>query len=794
MTSRYKIFDVSAGLYMSGKSIWVAFPLLSRVVVWILFPIVLFLVTSYYYFLGSLPDRDMTLDGENLSSRASISRNEQSLPSATVAEEKDAFFALGFLHAQDRLWQMDNHRRMASGRFAELSGPDAIISDTLARTLGFRQQAAEAYKAMAPEARSVLDAYVKGVNSGIDKFAVLPPEFHVKKTTPEPWEAEDTLAILSYTHWVLRSDLNRDLSTAVLLQNMGVDATRAILEDNHAAPQHPLANTGTAYASINNSGDSVLSVDYVAANTVPAFWYLARLVSPKLTIEGASIPGLPFIFSGKNNKISWGVAKAPHLPAAIVLEQVNIANKHQYLRSGEFLTMSLQRENIEATAGENGFNSSVDVLIRHTQEGPILSDLNLADLGAQYSYRREPLDINDAFNRQLAVQQAADWNTFSSALNTGESSAKNTLFSYVFADANGIGAIGPAAKAPSAEAGLLNLPKIGWSEISVQGAENVTRQNELAINGAPNTRMQSEYATYGRVDILQYGRVVLSKTGDVVAAEGETSRAKAKVFSAPLLEKLKSLSFDHAKYAAPLAHLQAWDGVVTNDSVAATIAVTWAYRFHHLLLSDELSALGMPQNHIRLVGRQLETPNFQLLDTVLDSGTNPWCDYKLSAEQENCAQLMSIAFEHALEELRNTLGRNDKRWAWSKVNISQITRRSSFREFDPMFLDQPSQSKSADKLVNRSVDRTDSLGLVSSAPAVLGKMSHGRRASLNDFRRFQQHGSVFKQVVDFSKGGVPKFSLNTGQSGNVLSRHYDDLIENHANGILFDFDVASAAE
>ena len=178
---------------------------------------------AYVYLRQSLPKTQGEIEVAGLGAQVEVLRDRHGVPHIFAASLADAHFALGFVHAQDRLWQMEMNRRIGSGRLSEILGPGALDADRFMRTLGLRRVAEANLRAYDDETRRLLEAYAAGVNAFLATDPVLPPEFVLLDVTPEPWTAIDSIVWIKVMAWdlagnyrseVLRMRLSRTLATA----------------------------------------------------------------------------------------------------------------------------------------------------------------------------------------------------------------------------------------------------------------------------------------------------------------------------------------------------------------------------------------------------------------------------------------------------------------------------------------------------------------------------------------------------------------------------------------------------
>jgi penicillin amidase len=297
---------------------------------------------------SSLPVLEGAVMAPELSAPVAVARDTQGVPTLTGRTRADLAWALGYLHAQERFFQMDGQRRLAAGELAELAGPAALMQDREHRLHRFRNRAAAVLASMSQQERQVLDAYVDGVNRGLGDLRAAPFEYIVLRSTPEPWRAEDTVLTV-YTMYLdlqeadglterrrahAEEALGPELAAFLFPEGTSWDApldasslpTPAMPGAHATKRAHSAARAGdasveTASRGSNNwvvggalstRGAAIVASDMHLGLRVPNLWYWARLVlddkdtGTALTITGVTLPGAPNIVAGSNGKIAWG--------------------------------------------------------------------------------------------------------------------------------------------------------------------------------------------------------------------------------------------------------------------------------------------------------------------------------------------------------------------------------------------------------------------------------------------------------------------------------------------------------
>src|SRR6516225_4431804 len=351
------------------------------------------------YLLSSLPQTDGRLAVSGAKSEIHIERDADDVPLIVAQDDEDAAFGLGFAHAQDRLFQMELQRRYGAGRLAEIFGTEALASDRQMRVLGLYRAAQAEIPFLSMEVRRGLEAYAAGVNAFLaTRRGALPPEFLLLRFAPEPWQPADSLvwgklmAVRlggNYRGELLRARMARTIPAADLaflypeypkdapttLADMRPIYRRLALDALYEALPSVV---GPIYASNNwvvdgrhsAGGKPLLANDPHLEFGAPGFWYLARLRTLQHEIVGGTAAGSPFVLVGHNESIAWGFTTTTADVEDLFIERVDPSDPDRYLTPQGTAPFTTRRETIVVRGAP-----PVDLMIRTTQHGPVLSDV-----------------------------------------------------------------------------------------------------------------------------------------------------------------------------------------------------------------------------------------------------------------------------------------------------------------------------------------------------------------------------------------------------------------------------------
>ncbi|MBI4417507.1 MAG: penicillin acylase family protein, partial [Ignavibacteriales bacterium] len=304
------------------------------------------LVLAFHLATRSFPTTSGTLVVAGINLPVHIARDAFGVPHIFAESAADAWFAAGFVQAQDRMWQMDFIRRAGQGRLAEILGPQALPVDRMFRTIGVRRIADETARLLDAETRGALESYAQGVNAVIaaqkGQYAI---EFDMLGYEPDPWKPEHSLLLAKLMAWELNTSRWVDITYGYMVQRFDEqrardlypswppDAPLTIPRGNRtpdiAELGAQLLQADAAYRALlgvsddgagsngwvvapskSVTGNAVLANDPHLILTTPARWYEIHLSSPDFDVIGVTLPGVPFVVIGRTRTIAWGMTSA----------------------------------------------------------------------------------------------------------------------------------------------------------------------------------------------------------------------------------------------------------------------------------------------------------------------------------------------------------------------------------------------------------------------------------------------------------------------------------------------------
>lgn len=443
-----------------------------------------------------------------------VVRDRHGIPHVLAQSPRDAFRALGLLHAQDRLWQLEMNRRIVQGALAEVLGAEALGNDRFLRTLGIRRNAERIEARLDAATREALQAYADGVNAWIEHVAARPwqlsPEFLLLGVRPQRWEPADSIGWATMMAWDLSGNHGVELLRLALLGRL--DAQR-VAELIGTTPPVPLADPATLYVggpaaqsdapergwlaahalelagaigqalpstSLDSLGSNNWAVDGrrtpsgkpILANDphlplgAPSLWYLAHLSAPGLEVIGATLPGLPYVVVGRSDRFAWGFTNTAPDSQDLYLERVDPADPGRYRTPEGWAAFETRTETIRVKGAPD-----VEHVVRATRHGPVISDVLASGRGVLdarglashvLSFAWTMLSPEDrTVHAGLRMNTATDWASFREALRDFRGPQQNVVFADVDGGIAFIAAGAVPLRRPDNEL-RGSLPAPGW--------------------------------------------------------------------------------------------------------------------------------------------------------------------------------------------------------------------------------------------------------------------------------------------------------------------------------------------
>ena len=611
-----------------------------------------------------------------------VSFDRFGIPSIHAGSAVDAAAALGWLHANDRLFQMELTRRAASGRLAEIFGARALRFDTRVRKLGFGRVTGELAAQVSPESRRWLEAYAAGVNAWLaERGADLPPEFRLLRHRPEPWRPEDSLAVIYVMARVLSPVMEpaEDESFA-FLRAFGPERTRELIgeldavvfdeavELSRATPVSPEplgkraegaglgSNNWAVSAAKSATGGALLANDPHLDLELPSVWFEARIVAPDYEAVGMTLPGSPAVILGRGPRLAWACTNLYLDDVDVFLERLDAGGRN-VLRGERWVAVESWRETVRVRNGE-----AIEIEVQRTDRGPLLAadpERGLPERSIAWT-GWSPSDSLAAF---VALARAGSVDEVRAAIAPYAFPAQNL----VVADAAGSILWTPLGRAPDRFGWDGWLPAPGWrADVGWRGLLPAAANPELRDPAAGQivtansflpvekpAWFEGDFDTPFRMDRI---RERLAARSDWTPREFlGLQRDVVSLWARRLVAALGDVSEGDAGRAA--AALGAWDGAMSERGPAALFALV-ERTLQRAIFEDEAERARLARFGTR----------WRLLRLLEGQMSEAWFDDLATPERESREQIVARALEQAWREGVARWGEEVARWPYAEIH------------------------------------------------------------------------------------------------------------------------------
>lgn len=749
-------------------------------------------------FERSLPSYDGFATVSGVSAPVRIARDKHAIPHITARSFNDAAFALGYVHAQDRLWQMELSRRFVSGRLAELVGENGLAPDVTMRALGLDRAAESAVPHLSPETRAALQAYADGVNAYLANHqGPLPIEFTLADDTPAPWRPTDSVAVLKGMSFTLSENAYREIARVKLLQCIGKRGLEEFfppypgdpvsrlpdyldtlfgttqLGAADAIPDTTASNNWVVDGTHSVTGKPLLANDPHLPLTIPSTWYLAHLSYPDEDVVGGTLPGIPAIIAGHNRHTAWGVTNTGPDTQDLYVERVNPEDPDEYQTPQGWARFDTRVETIHVR-----FGSDQHISVRATRHGPVIPDhgiiADVAPKGYVLALAWTALAPDDTtMDTSIKVDDARAAADFTKDAATFVSPMQNFIFAD---DAGHIGLMlpgrAPMRAADNDSLGLVPAP--GWEArydwtgyvpematiLDPPSGRIATANDKTVPKDYPYvlTHEWSEPYRHDRIDAL------LAATSKHSAESFEAIQRDAQDSYAVILKQflVKAGPFE-GKEKEAAALIEAWDGVMRRDLPQPLIYAAWSRALSRRIYADEFG-----KNFDSFWSHQ---PEFTLDVLNNKDGAGHWCDDRGTPAVEDCRSRIRLALKDAIAELSQAYGDDIAKWRWGDAHVAINSHRplGSFPVIGGFF--------------NREIEMDGGAFTIFRGDY-----------SFSSARPYAAvHGAGYRAIYDLSNPDNSRYIVSTGESGNVFSPYYDDLMPLWANGEYITIPTTPAA-
>jgi penicillin amidase len=735
-----------------------------------------------------------------LTAPVDIYRDSMGIPHIYASSEHDLLMAQGFVHAQDRFWQMEFQRRIGSGRLSEVLGEAALPQDRYIRTVGWQRTAAIEAASLEPTERALLEAYAAGVNAYLETHPGSKGlEFTILGLTgveidPEPWTPLDTLTWGKVLAWRLGGEETVELIRAHIAARLGSSALPVLMPAYD--PDYPLilgsmlsepslqAVPEAAYTPIlpgdgleigsNNwviggdrttTGTPLLANDPHLGIQMPSVWYEIGLhcepvgTDCGINVVGASLPGTPGVVLGHNERIAWGLTNLGPDVVDFFVERQNPENPNQYEYQGEWLDMQLVREEIVVA----GRGQPEIVNVRITRHGPIINDV-VGGTVAEWAYGWEPLAFSwtglepgAIVKSVLLLNRAQNWDEFREALRFWDVPGQNA----VYADVEGNIGYQATGRIPIRASGNGSMPVPGWTSqfewvdtVPYEALPSAFNPPAGYISTANNAVVGPDYPYFLSMDWnpgYRARRIIelIEADESISLVDMQTiQRDSTPLYAQDILHHILAITPQEPRLQAAQDLLRSWDGRADRESAGAAMFEALRVELIKATFEDELGE--------QLLSRTRPYLIVTLANLLGQPERAAWFDDVRTTEVEDQQATILAALTAAVDYLSETLGDEMNAWRWGDLHTAT---------FENQSLGQ-SGIAPIEWIFNRGPVETD-----------------GTIATVNNTGYDLGHPFVvdttpsYRQIVDLGDFASSLSIHTTGQSGHPFHPHYDDMIE-----------------
>lgn len=774
-------------------------------VFFVLFLLGVIAIGLYWTLYKPLPSYQATITADGITDNVDVHWDPYGTPIIYAGNDADLYFAVGYVHAQERLWQMTLSQIAAEGRFAEFFGEEMIPFDIHQRTLGFWDTAKRIEAVTSDEILQILQSYSDGVNSFIDSHLnSLPIEFSLLGLKPIHWTPTHTIAISRLMAWDQNQHWWAELSYAYLREVLEPGQFRQIIpvySDNdpimvgmnsvsgaaesaipflekEVALRKVLSKEGFPFGSnawaVNGSktatGQPLLAGDPHMGLSIPGFWFELTLHSENHHISGATIPGSPFVILGQNKNIAWSMTNIMADDTDFFIEQVSSESPDRYVAdslSSPILIRDFE-DRIELIKVKNGDDRLHTV--RSSQNGPVISDIHPAGSSLiqnkLVSMRWKGHDISHELEALYKMNRANNLTAYREAVSLFESPGMN----FIYADREDNIAIFTAASLPIREHNPLTF-RHGWDRsyqwsgsIPFDDLPHVINPSIGYVSHANNKLHDDSYPYYISTFWEPASRIIrineMLEASDSLTVESmqfmqyDTYSYHAREITELIIPVIRGTG-DNEQLSIAISYLENWDYQYNSTSTAASI-----FDLFFMNLSDNILRNNLGDDAYETLIRLEHLPVMIVSNLLKDESSMFNITGTLSSETQSNIILNSML--DTISQLEEQFGPEPFQWRWE--NLNTLTLR-------PPLLGEAALEPDASPVVRMIVNN-----LLNKGP--FAARGHGMSINKSQYswhRPFEMNlGPSIRRIVDFSTPDRNLSVLPTGQSGHPFSPNYGD--------------------
>lgn len=783
-----------------------------KVTIGIFFSLLIILLVGGYIIhnmlTNSLPEYSGEKEVSGLKNKVEIYFDSLSVPYIFAENKEDAAFALGYLHASERMFVMDLIRRAGEGRLSEILGSETVPFDKMFRTIGIKRTAEMIEKKMDPAAHKLLEAYSSGVNQYLEenknKYTF---EFDLLNYQPEQWKPVHSLIVVRMMAWELNISWWTDFVFTDLVQRLGEEKVKEILPgypddaptiirsnlkkvallDNSFLKTDQkfrefINNTGTHIGSnswvVNykksQSGKPIIANDPHLAYSAPGKWYAAVINTPEMKVAGVSLPGSPGIVIGKNQSagggIAWALTNIMMDEADFYFEKLDSSNT-KYFINGEWKNLTIIEDTILV---RNAKPEPFEIKLTH--RGPIVSGIYTYNLIYNEDNRTYPPvsmkwsgnDFSDETEAFLEINMAQNWNEFKKGVEKYKVPGQN----FIYASSKGnIGYLfGGSIPLRKSNSGSFifdgTTSENDWRGYLQRNQEPYLFNPAQNFIASANNKALKDFNYYitdlwepsSRIERIT--ELLNSKekhsVKDYMKYQNDIISPYAKTIIKYILSAFKGIQINDKNLKTSLRLFEEWNYELDQYSQIPTIYLTFFDKLMKNLYKDEMGD-DLYNQYVMLANLP-----YRNIPELLEKSNSSWWDDVNTHERETRDDIIRKSMVDALTELENSYGKDLRDWQWGTIH--QVTFKHAFSG------------------VSGLLD-----GIIDIGPFPIGgdgttifNTEYDFNASIEKYSRFKHEpfennlGPSMRFIYDFSQPDYFYLVLTTGQSGNIFSDHYKD--------------------
>ena len=743
------------------------------------------------------PDYRGEVSGLPVHAPVRVLRDVHGIPHIYAENRHDLMVAQGYVHAQDRLWQMETLRRVATGTLSEVAGEARLELDHFCRLLGFADLRRRGAAAMSSEETALLQGYVDGINAYIrQRGDDVPLEFRSSKVSPAPWTVEDVFSFIALNSWMFRENYRAELLALAARQDVELEewkdifpaypeanipddayfealrglkigpVERAALSFFQALPEAlpPAGGTNIWVTADGPGGKPLLANDTHVGISLPGTWYLCHLQAPGVDIVGASAAGVPGVIAGHTDTVAWGIAILPVDFVDLIVVRVDPAQPTRYYVGGQALNMEQEQMVFAVKAGD-----PVTRTAYRTIYGPVITELDRGVEAAVALHWYGTVPEGELVDRTVGtILGFLDCHSVEDVMENVEGT-KLVGLNFLAADVQGNIGWQSAGAVPIRRGYSGRFPAdgssgaMGWEGYlpfdQMPNAFNppkgyiINCNQRIVTDDDPNPISNSWSAPYRHDRVLS----LLQDMGKP-SVEG-CRKMQMDVYSlqaAALLPKVLSYTFEDPKALEAVSMLAAWDRQVGADSRGAAVYEVFLTEFVRALLGDELGGNLFYYYH-------LPFKKYLIQDVILDRPESGLWDRKDTPGREGPQEILELALVAAVDFLEGELGGKRRDWSWGRLHPIEWRHAGATSGFKR-------------KLLNSGPHPVGGDATTLNANTYI--------AAKGDYRAI--HIPALRMIAPLEDLEGMQILATTGQSGQPGHRHYDDMVRRWLEGELVD--------